>query len=452
MNPEKLLKISERLEAQLSGISTYFIRRIVKDILKLFTDDEGNVQIMPSTIHRLKMLDLASGLHGEMAEFITKDPTISAASNNAWEDAAQDINKQIYSDTEKIVDAINDKLPDSEKIAKPTFTDNVKNDLTEKEIRMLDGAVTRTNGELYNLTQTTADSVQTDFIDICDKAYFNATHGTDVNTAIMDAIKEASKRGIKMVNYTKNGRTVSHSVEVALARAIRTGINQATAAVTLTRCAEMGIDYVKTSQHLGARDIGSNDYRSHVYWQGNVYKLDWNNPALSQYKPSTSEQQKIDLKHRFLRFVRKHAKKYNYPDFVTECGYGDVQGICGANCRHTFTQFYPGVNVDNGFRYDREENLERYEKAQKARAMERQIRSLKKEKEGLKAALEELPDNSDLSDRVKGELKKVNSQINKKSEQYSEYCQSNNISRANWRLQITSGIPVNSSKKATGAQ
>lgn len=34
-----------------------------------------------------------------------------------------------------------------------------------------------------------------------------------------------------------------------------------------------------------------------------------------------------------------------YPDFVDECGYGDVQGIGGANCRqrHSFWPFIPDV-------------------------------------------------------------------------------------------------------------
>jgi len=35
----------------------------------------------------------------------------------------------------------------------------------------------------------------------------------------------------------------------------------------------------------------------------------------------------------------------NYKDFVLTCGYGLVDGILGANCRHSFSPFYPGISV-----------------------------------------------------------------------------------------------------------
>jgi hypothetical protein len=34
-----------------------------------------------------------------------------------------------------------------------------------------------------------------------------------------------------------------------------------------------------------------------------------------------------------------------YPDFIQSCGWGEVDGICGVNCRHSFSPFYPGVST-----------------------------------------------------------------------------------------------------------
>lgn len=34
----------------------------------------------------------------------------------------------------------------------------------------------------------------------------------------------------------------------------------------------------------------------------------------------------------------------DYPDFVETCGYGDVRGIGGANCRHSFHPFLEGIS------------------------------------------------------------------------------------------------------------
>ena len=34
-----------------------------------------------------------------------------------------------------------------------------------------------------------------------------------------------------------------------------------------------------------------------------------------------------------------------YPDFIKTTGYGLVDGLHGANCRHSFSPFYPGVSV-----------------------------------------------------------------------------------------------------------
>ena len=78
-----------------------------------------------------------------------------------------------------------------------------------------------------------------------------------------------------------------------------------------------------------------------------------------------------------------------YPDFVTTCGYGSVTGILGANCRHSFYPFIPGVmertytdeqleNIDPPpFKYEGKEYTH-YEATQKQREIERTIRKWKR--------------------------------------------------------------------------
>ena len=36
----------------------------------------------------------------------------------------------------------------------------------------------------------------------------------------------------------------------------------------------------------------------------------------------------------------------NYPDFIESTGYGDVLGLCGVNCRHSFGPYIEGVSPE----------------------------------------------------------------------------------------------------------
>lgn len=142
-----------------------------------------------------------------------------------------------------------------------------------------------TNGDIYNMCQTTAPSTQNTFIEACDDAFMNIQTGMPLNEAISRAIDSVADKGVTCVYYN-SGRT--DRIEVALARAIRTGINQANAQLILMKCAELGIDYVKVSAHYGARVTNKNDYTNHSWWQGKVYKLNWENKAISKFKDAVN--------------------------------------------------------------------------------------------------------------------------------------------------------------------
>lgn len=90
----------------------------------------------------------------------------------------------------------------------------------------------------------------------------------------------------------------------------------------------------------------------------------------------------------------------SYPDFVEKCGYGHVQGIGGANCRHSFWPYIEGVSertyTDAQLEGMKPENRPKtvfegreyddYQATQKQRQIERTIRKLKRRKTAFEAA------------------------------------------------------------------
>lgn len=76
-----------------------------------------------------------------------------------------------------------------------------------------------------------------------------------------------------------------------------------------------------------------------------------------------------------------------YKDFVESTGYGTGGGLCGWNCRHTFTPFNPETMTNNLKEYGLEENEDMYLNHQKQRYFERNIRKYKRLLETTKNAL-----------------------------------------------------------------
>ena len=82
------------------------------------------------------------------------------------------------------------------------------------------------------------------------------------------------------------------------------------------------------------------------------------------------------------------GKSKKYPPFYRETGYGSVDGLCGANCKHDFGIYVEGQQL----RYERdpdggdEKREERYQAEQKQRELERGIRAAKREATALEAA------------------------------------------------------------------
>lgn len=140
-------------------------------------------------------------------------------------------------------------------------------------IRLMERSYNATLGEWRNMTRTTAQAAQRQFINECDMAYNKVMSGAVAyNTAVKEAVEAIASGGV-YVNYP-SGRKMT--VEAATAMVVRTGISQACADIQLARMKEMGCDRVLTSSHLGSRP-------SHEIWQGQVFSVDWD--KMNNVKP-----------------------------------------------------------------------------------------------------------------------------------------------------------------------
>lgn len=238
------------------------------------------------------------------------------------------------------------------------FKEETGRTLSDSQTQVMLASIKKVHSDLSRLTLTTAETGNYQFIRIANRAYMNVASGAfNYNSAIKQATDELAKEGLHTrVTYSNQGKKpVTRSIEAAVRMNVLTGVNQTAAAVSLTNCDELGCDLVEVTAHLGARP-------SHEAWQGKIYKL--------------------------------HGSTDKYPNFYEVCRYGEADGICGVNCRHSFYPYFEGQekhytqdDLDElsaqKVSYNGEE-ISRYEGEQKLRHIERNIRFYKK-----KAAIDE---------------------------------------------------------------
>lgn len=270
-------------------------------------------------------------------------------------------------------------------------------------IRLMERNYRATLGEWKNYTRTTAQSAQRLFINECDMAYNKVMSGaTSYTQAVKEAVENVASGGITLIQYrSKNtGDIRNDTIETATARAVRTGISQATAQITLKRMEEMKWEVVLVSAHVGARNIGGIP-ENHELWQGKFY-------SLPQYG------------HRF-------------PDFYYSTGYGDITGLCGVNCRHSFG---PSDGENNPYDpIDTEENRNQYEKEQRQRTLERRIRKTKREVMGMQEAVDKCKDES-VKFEMQLDLDRKSYLLQRQNKAYNEFCKENDLRTQQERLQI----------------
>lgn len=212
--------------------------------------------------------------------------------------------------------------------------------------------ISQTNGEIENITQSLGMTVDMGggkkaftplaqyYQTYLDRACMDIVTGSfDYNTVLRRVVKEMTASGIKTIDYASG---YSSRAPVAARRAIMTGVSQLSARINEMVAKDLGTDTYEVTWHAGHRP-------SH-WWGGNVY----------------TRQELQDI-----------------------CHLGDVDGLCGANCRHSYLAFIPGYSVRtyspeqlreleakeqetrtwNGKQYNA------YEATQKQRQMETKMRS-----------------------------------------------------------------------------
>lgn len=212
----------------------------------------------------------------------------------------------------------------------------------------------KTNGMISNMTMTTAVSAQTAFIHAGDLAYLQVSSGAiSYDQAIRAAIKSVGESGLSVLYPTGH----VDKLDVAMRRAVLTGVSQTAGRLQDIRADEMGQDLVQTSAHIGARP-------EHALWQGKV-------------------------------FSRSGTDK-RYPAFIPSTGYGTGAGLMGWNCRHSYYPFFPGISerayndleletYKNKTLEYQGEQVSIYDLTQQQRAIERKIRSWKRQQAALQA-------------------------------------------------------------------
>lgn len=371
LSPDELLHISEGGENIASQLHTEIIRKMVYRIMLRI--GRGEDYILTATDKwQIETLQQAGYL---------------------LEDIQQEIAKYTKLQQKEIAEAMEDAgvkaLDYDDKIYQSVGLSPVPLTQSPQLIRIMQRNYEATIGEWNNFTRTMAIEAQKNFIYQVDKAYnLVSTGAMSYTEAVRDAVNSIISEGATIKYATGHEDTI----ETATLRAVRTGISQATSQIQMARAKEMGAEKAIVSSHLGARP-------SHQVWQGKVFTL--------EELKSTNE---------------------GMPAL------GTVTGLCGVNCRHSWSVWYDGM--DNPFeQYDSEENRKQYEKEQRQRTLERRIRNTKREVIGLKEAVDTAPSEQARFANYM-DYQRKSALLAKQNKAYRDYCTENGLKPLNDRIQI----------------
>ena len=225
---------------------------------------------------------------------------------------------------------------------------------SQELLQLLNGGMQQTSGTFQNLTRTTANTATQQFERALDRAWLQVSSGAfDYQTAIRRAVKDLAASGLQAITYP-SGHT--DTLEVAVRRAVLTGVGKTTGEICLSHAEEMGCDLMEITAHPGARP-------SHMAWQGKIVSLSGRKGYLSK----------------------------------SDIGYGTGDGFKGWNCRHDWFPYFEGLSesaypLEKLREYESQtvsyngENLSYYEATQQQRYIERQIRRWKREYRMMDAA------------------------------------------------------------------
>lgn len=271
--------------------------------------------------------------------------------------------------------------------------------------KIIAAGLEKTNGLFENLTKTTANTASRQFENALDRAYMQVVSGAfDYNTAVRTAIKDLAQKGIASITYP-GGHT--DYLDVAVRRAVLTGVSQTTGKMQEQMADDAGCDLVETTAHNGARP-------EHAQWQGKVFS-----------RSGTSKK---------------------YPDFKSSTGYGTGAGLKGWNCRHDFFPYFedmPNAYSEEKLQWLNNKEVEyngvkmtEYEASQKQRAMERRIRASKRELAGYDAGIKE-SDSESLKEELQRAFNRKSVVLKKQEASLKDFCNQTGLRRDRAREQVS---------------
>ena len=221
--------------------------------------------------------------------------------------------KRLGNLTDAEVRSLYDKIVQADYVRKRDLYEQVNANYTPYEDnkvmqKWVHALIDQTQGELKNISRSMGFSVptgngKTAFTPLADyyqryvdRACMDIMTGTfDYNTVLRRVAKEMADSGLEYVSYA-SGHV--DRATVAARRAVMTGVNQLSGQINMRLADELRTNYFEVSWHSGARP--------EHWWGGQVFSKE---------------------------------------DLVDVCGYGEVTGLLGANCRHSFMPFVPGVST-----------------------------------------------------------------------------------------------------------
>ena len=282
-------------------------------------------------------------------------------------------------------------------------------------MQTLAAAIEKTQGNINNMTATTAIATQSLYLQNTNLAYMQVASGAfSYQEAMRQAIRAAAIEGAKV--YYSNGH--ASKLDVAIRRSVLTGVNQTAAKLTELYAEDMDCDYYETTAHMGARNTGTG-YLNHESWQGQVFCIS--------------------------------GKDRKYKQFEEATGYGTGGGLCGWNCRHSFHLFFPGISkpaygTDTLERYSKKRYsyntpggekllLDEYECTQRQRAFERAIRESKAILASCDAAIKEAP-NETLVNMLREEFTNESVVLKRTEKELKDFCRQTNRAVDTARTQV----------------
>ena len=297
--------------------------------------------------------------------------------------------------------------------------------LSDPMMQTLEAGYRKTLGLLDNLTNTIPSAGYTAYINTCNEAYMKVSSGAfSLQEAVRTSVKNLASRGIEIIKYDSGHR---EKVDVAVMRAVRTGVGQTCAKIGMMNAEEMGCHLMEIDAHAGARP-------DHAKWQGKLVTL------TGQDAGKTIDGMKVWT--------------------LSGIGYGTGAGFRGWNCRHDWNPYFPGISTPNYGKKELEklnekkiewngEKYTEYEISQMQRAEERKVRALKRECIANDTAIKNASD-AETKALFQSEYQKSAVKLKTAEQQLKDFCKVTNQQRDKFREQVL-GFSRSEAQKAVWA-